>query len=362
MQQSLIFTIFIFIALIATVIFFTKEGFKTTDEEYELIKKYLLNESPLYGKNKPKIWIHSIYDVNARNWSSFQSRNSRDLNQPFVEASIQSVIDHCSRDFNILLINDETFSKLIPKWEFGDLSDVADPKKSNLRNYGLLLLLYYYGGIIVPNSFICMRNLISTFGPSNTPFVVETINRTLFGANNGENEFAPSIEFMGVRSKRDATIRKFIDESFPWSGPPVVRYKGDTENRRDWEALGKLEIDAKIRENVVQNVKGGIWVALGAELFGLRTVGSHGDDKIAIRLEELMEDDYLDLSPELYGVLIDRAELLVRPKYQWLAYVGLDENGMLNNAVRNILAKYLNGSLVDGMLLNKNGGGEAVVI
>jgi len=360
MQQSLLLIIFIFIVLIATIIFFTKEGFKTTDEEYELIKKYLLSESPLYGKNKPKIWIHTVYDINARNWSSFQSRNSRNLNQPFVEACVQSVIDHCSHDFNILLINDETFSKLIPKWEFGDLSNVADPKKTHLRHYGLLMLLYHYGGIIVPNSFICMRNFVSIFPTTNTPFVVETTNRTLFGSG-GEIEFAPSIEFMGVRNKRDITIRKFLDESYPWSGPTAPRYKGDTANKRDWETVGKLEIDAKVRENVARNVKGGIWVGLDAELFGLRTNGTDSMDKTAIRLEDLMEDDYLDLSPELYGVLIDRAELLVRPKYQWLAYVGLDENGMLNGAVRNILAKYLNGALVDGMLVGQRGDGGIVV-
>ena len=33
-------------------------------DEYEMIKKYLLNDSPLYGFNKPKIWIHSKYEVN----------------------------------------------------------------------------------------------------------------------------------------------------------------------------------------------------------------------------------------------------------------------------------------------------------
>ena len=34
-----------------------KQNFsERTNDEYELIKKYLLNDSPLYGFNKPKIW------------------------------------------------------------------------------------------------------------------------------------------------------------------------------------------------------------------------------------------------------------------------------------------------------------------
>jgi hypothetical protein len=46
------------------------------EEEYEMIKKYLLNDSPLYGFNKPKIWIHTKYEINARKWRDFYSRNT----------------------------------------------------------------------------------------------------------------------------------------------------------------------------------------------------------------------------------------------------------------------------------------------
>ena len=61
-----------------------KQNFVNNNDEYELIKKYLLNDSPLYGFNKPKIWIHSKYDINARKWKDFQSRNTTNLNQPYL--------------------------------------------------------------------------------------------------------------------------------------------------------------------------------------------------------------------------------------------------------------------------------------
>ena len=34
--------------------------------EYDMIKEYLLNDSPLYGFNKPKLWIHSFSHLNLR--------------------------------------------------------------------------------------------------------------------------------------------------------------------------------------------------------------------------------------------------------------------------------------------------------
>ena len=86
-------------------------------DEYEMIKKYLLNDSPLYGFNKPKIWIHTKYELNARKWKDFQSRSSRDLNQPYIHLTIKSIINHCSNDFHICLIDDDTFRKLIPTWD-----------------------------------------------------------------------------------------------------------------------------------------------------------------------------------------------------------------------------------------------------
>ena len=66
-----------------------KSAFDTNDD-YEMIKKYLLNESPLYGYNRPKLWIHSKYEINSRQWKSFQSRNSTNLNQNYLHLTIKT--------------------------------------------------------------------------------------------------------------------------------------------------------------------------------------------------------------------------------------------------------------------------------
>ena len=72
-----------------------KQGLSSSDAENELIRKYLLNESPLYGMNRPKLWIHSTYEKNARQWKDFYSRNTTDLNQPYIHLTIKSIINHC---------------------------------------------------------------------------------------------------------------------------------------------------------------------------------------------------------------------------------------------------------------------------
>ena len=69
-----------------------KTAISPRKSEDELIRKYLLNENPLYGYNRPKLWIHSVYAYNARKWKSFGSRSSTDLNQDYLHATIKSLI------------------------------------------------------------------------------------------------------------------------------------------------------------------------------------------------------------------------------------------------------------------------------
>ena len=82
-------------------------------DKYDLIQEYLLNE---WSDKKPILWIHNHYQMNARKWKNFSSRNSKKLNQPYIQLCIQSIIKHCGNSFNIVLISDTSFQKLIPNW------------------------------------------------------------------------------------------------------------------------------------------------------------------------------------------------------------------------------------------------------
>ena len=90
-----------------------RESFDDESKQYELVRKYLLNHSSLAQSKKPILWIHMNYDMNARSWSSFGSRNNDHLNQPYIFLTIKSIIDKCGSDFNICIIDDSTFGKIL---------------------------------------------------------------------------------------------------------------------------------------------------------------------------------------------------------------------------------------------------------
>jgi hypothetical protein len=320
------YIILIIFIIFAIIYLFTKEGFDnpSNDDEFALIKKYLLNESPLYNKNKPKLWIHTSSEINARNWSSFQDRNSTELNQPYIELTIQSIINHCSADFTICLINDDSFSKLIPQWNTHDnIDNIPEPKRQLLRQKGLLELLYYYGGIIVPNSFICFRNLEELFNSTGsiTPFVVETINH----ASTHRASFIPSLDFIGVRLTRDATIKRIID---------AINNTTTSISGFSNESL----IVGSINTLLVRLIKENALFMWDASMIGIKSSA----DGSPILTEDLFEESSLNIVDNAFGILLDANQILKRHKYQWLAYVKHDGAELKGNM---ILAKYLNQAL-----------------
>lgn len=297
-----------------------KQGLSSNDAENELIRKYLLNESPLYGMNRPKIWIHSVYEKNARQWKDFYSRNSTDLNQPYIHLTIKSVIDHCGQDFNICLIDDQTFSKLIPTWDV-NMELLSEPHKSMYREIGMLQLLYIYGGIVVPNSFVCLQNLAPL--TSSMPFVTEEINRTSYVAGKRDNlNFMPSMKLMGANK-----------------GCPVIK-RMLAENKMD--AAGHFTIEPKFIGNMQQWLHKEVGTGK-VQLVNGRLIGTKTTKGKQILLEDLMGEDFLDVDKDAYGIYIPADEVLKRPKYQWLAHLSSQEV-LKTNA---IIVKYLKSSAVN---------------
>ena len=308
-----------------------KQTFETNDE-YELIRKYLLNDSPLYGYNRPKLWIHSKYETNSRKWKDFYSRNTTDLNQPYIHLTIKTILDHCANDFNICLIDDQSFSKLIPTWDI-DVSTVAEPMKSSLRELGMLQLVYYYGGIIVPNSFVCKKNLKELYenGIENGhPFVFENINRTENLLSSSQKKiFAPDTFFLGAK-KNDETILEFIEFA-----------KKQNNSHHFTSEINFIGDNSKWCLSAIQNNKMNL---LGGELIGIKT-----EDNKQILLEDLMEDAYIKFHPNAYGIYIPADEILNRHKYQWFAAMSSEQVLQTNS----IISKHLLDSISDNVDMYK---------
>lgn len=316
------------LAIIGLVSYFgnqIKERLDTKEQdEYEMIKKYLLNDSPLYGFNKPKIWIHSTYEVNARKWRDFSSRNSTDLNEPYIHLTIKSIINHCWNDFHICLIDDETFSKLIPSWEI-DLSKIAEPFRSQYRQLGMAEIIYYYGGMTVPNSFLCMKNLKPMYDEGiiyGNPFVCENINRSM-NIKAGKMLFTPDITFMGGK-KNDPTILELVKALKTRSQNPHFT--------NEYEFLGDT---AQLALSYINTQKMNI---IGGELIGIKN-----QKRKPIVLEDIMEEEYLELDPKCYGIYIPNDEILKRTKYQWFAVMETEELLRTNLSI----IQYMKASIVD---------------
>ena len=301
------------------------QSFQNNDE-YDIIKKYLLNDSPLYGFNRPKIWIHSKYEINARKWKDFYSRNTTDLNQPYLHLTIKTIINHCGEDFNICLIDDESFSKLIPSWDI-DLSKIAEPMKSQFRQMGMAQLVYYYGGMVLPNSFLCLKNLKSFYDNgivNGRPFVCEQVNHT----TNLKNQkfkllFVPDLYIMGAE-KNSSAILDLIE--FLKARNKTTLFNGEPEFIGD---TSQWCLDA------IKNQKINL---VGGELVGIKT-----QTRKTILLDNLMEEEFIDLSQHAVGIYIPSDEILRRPKYQWFAVLPSEE--ILKSKM--IISKYLMASIID---------------
>ena len=298
-------------------------------DEYDLVRQYLLNESPLYGNNKPKIWIHTKYEYNARVWKSFQSRSSMDLNQPYIHLTIKTIVDHCGDDFHICLIDDNTFSKLIPSWDV-DLKSMAEPFKSRMREIGLAELVYYYGGMVLPNTFLCMRPLRNFYldaTANDKPFVCEFVNRTsniVRQGPSGRLAFLPSMKIIGA-NKNDPVIKELIQYLKDRMHSPHFSNERDLLGEDGYWCLDQID--------------SGNMNLVGGEVIGVKT-----KNRKPILLENLIEDDFLELNSQCVGIAIPDEDILTRTKYQWFAI--MDTRDILDGNF--ILSKYAKAAILSG--------------
>ena len=288
-----------------------KQPFETNDE-YEMIRNYVLNDSPLYGYNRPKLWIHSQYQVNSRKWKSFGSRNSTDLNQPYLHLVIQSIINHCGDDFHICLIDDESFSKLIPSWDV-DITNMAEPHKQLFRELAMMKILYHYGGMIVPNSLLCMKNLKPLYDKqttNNTVFACESVNKSVDLIKHTKQPlFSASTYVMGSPKNHESLAE-------------IIAYM---ENRNAHSHFtDEYQFKNDISTYLAHMTEYGKLAVLDGAIVGVKSANGK-----PIILDQLMEQQSLDLIPNAVGLYIPSNELLVRTKYQW--FVALSEEDVLES-------------------------------
>ncbi len=294
---------YIFTIITMTLIGILYEKYKDTelsDEDarnYELVKKYLLNDSSLAQSKRPLLWVHMTYDVNARWWPTFSSRNTNCLNQPYKFLTLKSIIDKCGNDFNICLIDDDTFSKILPGWTV-NLNMVAEPIRGKIRQLALARVLHAFGGMLVPSSFICFQNLIDVYETntsSNCMFVGELIDR---GSTSQQVDFFPSTKLMGC-TRGCPMMSEYIQ---------YLENMNSTDHTAESNFLGDYG-----RWCFDKILKGDLNVVTADKLGVKDTRGN------PVTIEALMGDGYIDLPNSALGLYVPDDEILKRTKFQWFA-------------------------------------------
>jgi hypothetical protein len=294
------------------------------ENDYDMIQKYLLTDHSLDNyeqgnikgnkKNKkPILWIHMNYEYNSRSWASFGSRSSTELNQPYLFLTVRSIIRQCS--FHICLIDDDSFHKLLPSWQI-NMNTLANPNLKYMRELGLAKLLYKYGGIIIPPSFLCMRNLINMYNVNTRDdklFVAEMVNTNITST---EYDFYPNCQFMGAH-KECPILAELIDFM-------TRTISGDNTGQQEFLGEFNRWIEFRVKKHKINMVDG--------TLIGTKTI-----DGQPVLLDNLMSNNYLSIYPKTYGLYIPGPEILKRRKYEWFSRLS-PKQALESNT---ILGKYL---------------------
>jgi hypothetical protein len=292
-----------------------KNGLISEDKIYDYLQNNILLDKSLEKSKKPIIWIHIPYEYNERNWISFGSRSSYELNQPYLNMTVKTIIKNCDESFKICIIDDNSFQKLIPGWNI-DMSKIADPVLFYIRQLSLAKLVYRYGGMVVPVSFLCFKNLDTLYqkGTRNgRMFIGENIDRNITSTH---FDFYPNIGLMGAEKENDVLkqLIDFMERVISTDYTSQVNFLGDF-NR--W-------CKKKITTNQIYMIDGN-------EL-GVKTL-----DGDPVMVEELLGENYINFYRDMYGIWIPWENILKRTKYNW--FVRMSPEQVLKGNF--ILAKYM---------------------
>lgn len=296
---------------------------ESKQNNYNSIQKYLLDEAQvdkLEHSSKPILWIHVPLEYNARFWPSFGSRSTHDLNQPYLYLTVNSIVRCCDKSFKICIVDDSSFAKLIPNLDI-NVSALPSPTRDYTRQLLLMKLVRRYGGMIVPISFLCLRNLINLYEQGTgmgmegaAMFVCENIDDTV---SSSHLSFYPNLGFMGA-VKDAPVLNELID---------FMQRQISADYTAQIDFLGEFDRWCnKRRGTSVQIISG--------ELVGTKTTDGAG-----VIVDTLLGSnlDVLNFNRETYGIWIPSDRILNRTAYQWFARMDISQVISSNT----VIGKYL---------------------
>lgn len=285
--------------------------------KYDKVKNFLFDgDLSSLLTSKPILWVHNNYAINSRWWSSFYSRNTNNMNQPYLQLCLESIVRHCGESFNICIVDDDSFSKILPGWKV-DMKRLPQPFRNHMRALGMTKLLYYYGGLVIPNSMLVLKDLYPIYNKSineHDMFTFECVDRNSTAVYTA---FFPDIRVLGCK-KQTNLIKKLID---------FLDNRNLSNFTMEPDFLG--EANRWLFEKC-QNKQMGL---VSGAYIGTRTLY----DK-PVLIDELLGESYIPYDKKkLCAIYIPGDEILKRTKYEWFARMSLEQ--VLSSGV--VAAKYI---------------------
>lgn len=283
-----------------------------------LINDYLLSEITQHKIKKPILWIHIPYKINSRNWESFYSRSNENINQPYIYICIKSIIDLCGNSFHVCIIDDDSFEKLIPNWKI-DMSKISEPVIDNMRKLAFMKLLYNYGGMFVPYSFVCYKDLIGLYNENSNKFFAGEFKTESVLFN--KTEMYPNYEIIGSTKNNQEVfdIIKLIE----------INIHNNTSDNLEFEGTLESILYEKIEKNKITMING-------------KLLGTKKENNKLLTIEDLFSETNLQLNKNIYGIYLPSKTILKNTHYNWFAMLDIDSSihGDLN--IFYILKKAVN--------------------
>jgi hypothetical protein len=272
-----------------------KDDLQKQITDYDFIKQYLLTESTLAKAEKPILWIPLQFEYNARNWESFGSRGTTCMNKPYISLCVRSIIERCGNDFQVCLVDDASFNKILPGWSIR-IQSLPDPLKEHMRYLAMAKLLHAYGGMVIPPSFVCLRSLYSVYsiGVSNMKMfsgeLVSTSNTSAI------TTFFPSMKIMGCEKESDVmgNFINYLEHAI----------SGDYTNEMEFNGGPEKWIYEKAMSNQV--------LIMNSNIFGVKD--SSGN---AVPIETLIGDVDIRFDKKMCGIYINEDMLGKRTSLNW---------------------------------------------
>lgn len=268
-----------------------------------LIQKYLYNGTSLGNSKKPILWIPIELETNSRWLPHGFSGPNKCLSQPYLYLTMKSIIDKCGEDFQIVIITDESFEKIIPNWNI-KVDNLPNPLKSHLRELAMAKLLYTYGGMCIPPNFICLKNISDLYKTSLNicpVFVGEMVCRSVLNEN---VTFYPSNKIMGCIKENEimGSYIKYLEQ----------QVSDDYTNESDFARISDSYLYNEVLNKRIVIVDG--------QSFGVKN-----KHQKMITIDELMGEIDLQMNNHALGIYIPADELIKRQKYNWFVRLSAEQ-------------------------------------